>query len=107
MSNVYAQVIHLNCQLIFTLLVLSYHYAKNVYHESAYRNIIGFCIVSIIVYQEELYNATVNNFFVIVRFIGGRNRSILRKPPICYKSLTNFITQVAPSTPRHERDSNS
>jgi len=29
---------------------------------------------------------------VEVRFIGGGNRSTLRKPPTCRKSLTIFIT---------------
>ena len=30
-----------------------------------------------------------------------------RKPPTCRKSLTNFITNVVSSTPRHEQGSNS
>jgi len=29
---------------------------------------------------------------VAVSFIGGGNNNILRKPQICCKSLTNFIT---------------
>jgi len=28
----------------------------------------------------------------MVSLIGGGNRSTLRKPPTCHKSLTNFIT---------------
>jgi len=28
---------------------------------------------------------------VAVRFIGGGNRRVQRKSPICHKSLTNFI----------------
>ena len=32
------------------------------------------------------------NYIVEVSFIGGGNRSTQRKPPTCYKSLTNFIT---------------
>jgi len=30
--------------------------------------------------------------FYSARFIGGRNRGSLKKPPTCHKSLTNFIT---------------
>ena len=37
-------------------------------------------------------------------FIGRRNRSTWRKPPTCRKSLTNFITYLVSSTPRHERE---
>ena len=33
--------------------------------------------------------------------------STQRKSPICHKLLTNSFTQWVPSTPRHERDSNS
>jgi len=43
---------------------------------------------------------TFNNISVISWrsiLIGGGNRSTRRKPPICHKSLTNFIT------PRRER----
>jgi len=29
---------------------------------------------------------------LLVSFIGGGNRSTRRKPPTCWKSLTNFIT---------------
>jgi hypothetical protein len=32
------------------------------------------------------------SYIVAVRFIGGGNRSTQGKPPICRKSLTNFIT---------------
>ena len=32
------------------------------------------------------------SYIVPVSFIGGGNRSTRRKPPICRKSLTNFIT---------------
>ena len=32
------------------------------------------------------------SYIVAVRFIGGGNRSTLRKPLTCRKSLTNFIT---------------
>ena len=32
------------------------------------------------------------SYIVVVSFIGGGNRSTQRKPPICRKSLTNFIT---------------
>jgi len=32
------------------------------------------------------------SYIVALRFIGGGDRSIWRKPPICRKSLTNFIT---------------
>jgi hypothetical protein len=41
-----------------------------------------------------VFNATFNNIsaIVAVSFIGGANRSTLRKPPTCRKSLTNFIT---------------
>jgi hypothetical protein len=43
-----------------------------------------------------VFNATFNNISVIyivaVSFIGGRNGSTRRKPSICCKSLTNFIT---------------
>jgi len=35
---------------------------------------------------------TIFGYVVVVSFIGGGNRSILRKPPTCRKSLTNFIT---------------
>jgi hypothetical protein len=37
-----------------------------------------------------VFNATFNNIVVVV-FIGGGNRSTRRKPPICRKSLTNYI----------------
>jgi len=42
-----------------------------------------------------VFNATFNNILVIslaVSFIGGGNQSTWRKPLICRKSLTNFIT---------------
>ena len=32
------------------------------------------------------------SYIEAVSFIGGGNKSIRRKPPICHKSLTNFIT---------------
>ena len=32
------------------------------------------------------------SYIMAVNFIGGGNRSTLRKPPTCHKSLTNFIT---------------
>ena len=32
------------------------------------------------------------SYIEAVSFIGGGNRSIMRKPPTCRKSLTNFIT---------------
>jgi hypothetical protein len=32
------------------------------------------------------------NYIVAVSFISGGNQRILRKPPTCRKSLTNFIT---------------
>jgi hypothetical protein len=32
------------------------------------------------------------SYIAPVRFIGGGNRSTCRKPPLCRKSLTNFIT---------------
>jgi hypothetical protein len=41
---------------------------------------------------------------VAVSSIGGGNRSTLRKPPTCRKSLTNFIRYCC--TPRPERKSN-
>ena len=31
-------------------------------------------------------------YIVVVSFIGGGNRSTLRKLPTCRKSLTNFVT---------------
>jgi len=37
-------------------------------------------------------NATFNNILYHDSFIGGVNQSILRKPPTCHKSPTNFIT---------------
>ena len=33
------------------------------------------------------------SYIVAVSFIGGGNGSTLRKPPICRKSLTKFITK--------------
>jgi len=42
-----------------------------------------------------VFNVTLNiflNYIVVVSFIGDGNRSTWRKPPICRKSLTNFIT---------------
>jgi hypothetical protein len=41
-----------------------------------------------------VFNATFNNISVIVAvsFIGGGNRSTMRKPLTCCKLLTNFIT---------------
>jgi len=30
--------------------------------------------------------------YIVVSFIAGGNWSIMRKPPICRKSMTNFIT---------------
>jgi hypothetical protein len=32
------------------------------------------------------------SYIKAVSFIGGGNKSTQRKPPICHKSLTNFIT---------------
>ena len=32
------------------------------------------------------------SYIVSVSFIGGGNQSTQRKPPICRKSLTNYIT---------------
>ena len=32
------------------------------------------------------------SYIEAVSFIGGGNKSTRRKPPICHKSLTNFIT---------------
>ena len=32
------------------------------------------------------------SYIVLVSFTGRENRSTRRKPPICRKSLTNFIT---------------
>ena len=32
------------------------------------------------------------SYIVVVRFIGGGNRSTQKKPPTCHKSLTNFVT---------------
>jgi hypothetical protein len=32
------------------------------------------------------------SYIVVVSFIGGGNRSTLRKPRTCHKTLTNFIT---------------
>ena len=42
-----------------------------------------------------MFNTTFNNicFIMVVSFIGGGNLK-LRKPLICHKSLTNFITQI-------------
>ena len=37
-----------------------------------------------------VFKTTFNN--ISVSFIGGGNWSTQRKPPTCYKSLTNFIT---------------
>jgi hypothetical protein len=45
------------------------------------------------------------SYIVAVSFIGGRNRRTRRKPPICRKSLTNFITSCC--TPSPDRVSNS
>ena len=41
-----------------------------------------------------VFNATFNNISVMswVSFIGGGKQTTRRKPPICHKSLTNFIT---------------
>jgi hypothetical protein len=38
------------------------------------------------------------SYIVAVSFIGGGNRNTRRKPPICRKSLTNFLRLC--STPR-------
>ena len=34
------------------------------------------------------------SYIMTVSFIGGENRIIQRKPPICCKSLTNFVTTL-------------
>jgi len=34
------------------------------------------------------------SYIMVVRFIDGGNRSTRGKPPICRKSLTNFITYM-------------
>jgi len=39
-------------------------------------------------------------------FIGGGNRNTQRKPPICSKSLTNFITHYCIEYTSPERNSN-
>jgi len=38
------------------------------------------------------YSTFNDSYIVMVSFIGGRNRSIRRKPLTCCQSLTNFIT---------------
>jgi hypothetical protein len=52
-----------------------------------------------------VFNITFNN--LAVSFIGGGNRSTKRNPPICHKSLTNFITYCYTEYTSSERDSNS
>ena len=57
-----------------------------------------------------MLNATFNNISVIwvsVSFIGGVNRSTLRKSPPCRKSLTNLITQCCIKYTSPWRESNS
>jgi hypothetical protein len=58
-----------------------------------------------------VFNATLNNRFfsyiVAVIFIGRGNQSIRRKPPTCSKSLKTLTNDVASSTTRQERDSDS
>ena len=49
-----------------------------------------------------MFNATFNNISVIC----GSQFYWWRKPPTCYKSLTNFITCLS-STPHHEHVLNS
>ena len=40
-----------------------------------------------------VFNATFNNISVMaVKFNGGKIQDTRRKPAICHKSLTNFIT---------------
>ena len=51
-----------------------------------------------------VFNATFHN---ISEIIGGRNRSVRKKPPTCRKSLTNFTTQCYIEYTSPERDSNS
>ena len=47
------------------------------------------------------------SYIVAVSFIGGGNQSTGRKPPICRRSLTNFLSHnVVSNTPHHERESN-
>ena len=52
---------------------------------------------------------TLFSYIVSVSFIGGGNWSTQRKPPTCYKSLTNFITKccIEYTSPHHEWGSNS
>jgi len=39
-----------------------------------------------------VFNATFNNYIVVVSFIDVGNQRTQRKPLTCHKSLTNFIT---------------
>ena len=58
--------------------------------------VISHMVGKMIWFHFRVLNATFNNISVIswqsVILVGG-NRSTLRKPPTCHKSLTNFITQ--------------
>ena len=68
---------------------------------------------TIIIYHNHGYGLRFKRHFqqyfsYIVSFISGENRCIRRQPPICRKSLTNFISHnFALSTLRHEQYSNS
>ena len=50
-------------------------------------------LIFIMMVRVMVFNATYFRYFMAVSFIGGGNRSTLRKPPTCHKSLTDFITQ--------------
>ena len=49
-------------------------------------------LVWFMVLNASFNNISVDSYIVAVCFIGGRNRSIRKKPPTCRKSLANFIT---------------
>ena len=93
---------HLSIQVELGLLIL--HTKTIILHPSYYQQtLIKFMLKSDLYAQVKklsvvrvmVFNptSTIFQFFVTVNFIGGGNRSTLRKPPTCRKSLTNFITQ--------------
>jgi hypothetical protein len=62
-------------------------------------------VVEIVLMFRKFHRLWILSFIVAVSFIDGGNRRTQKKPPICRKSRTIFMTYCC--TPRRNRDSNS
>jgi hypothetical protein len=90
---------------MYSIVALNIHNAQLGKVGKYQRGILGTVAVCLFVFC--LFDGVQQHFSYIVAgsFIGGGNRRTRRKPPICRKSLTNFITSCC--TPSPDRVSNS